>query len=295
MSVSTSTTASISQHLLSVFLHRFHALATTVLLYLLSLGPMPKHVGFVMDGNRRYARGRGKRVVEGHTDGFQSLRRILEVCLKLRIRAVSIYAFSIDNFSRDEEEVAELMRLAKTRLMELCEHGDLLQKYGVRIRFIGRREMLPPDVRGAVEDMERLTARHTRRALSGVLNVCCPYTSRDEILGAVKRTVRDSCSEGRISASDITSENIYGNLESCESISALRIPSAQARIDRSEDLDIFVRTSNVKRLSDFMMWQSSQDTQLHFVRTMWPEFGLTDMLPILLGWQQKVWLARLGH
>lgn len=76
---------SLSHHILGLILHRLHAYATTVLLYLLSLGPIPKHVGFVMDGNRRYARGRGKRVVEGHTDGFQSLRR---VCMRSLIVAI---------------------------------------------------------------------------------------------------------------------------------------------------------------------------------------------------------------
>lgn len=123
------------QGLVSSVLHRIHALLTTLLLYLLSLGPMPRHVGFVMDGNRRYARTKGMRVSQGHTDGFQSLRRVsiiidgcanlqtLEVCLKLKIRAVSIYAFAIDNFSRDEAEVDALMGLARTRLMELCQHG----------------------------------------------------------------------------------------------------------------------------------------------------------------------------
>lgn len=126
------------QGFVSTVLHRIHAALTTLLLYLLSLGPMPRHVGFVMDGNRRYARHKGMRVAQGHTDGFHSLRRVsqkaynavvkliiqtLEVCLKLKIRAVSIYAFAIDNFSRDDQEVEALWSLARTRLMELCQHG----------------------------------------------------------------------------------------------------------------------------------------------------------------------------
>ncbi|GFZ45140.1 hypothetical protein JCM24511_02866 [Saitozyma sp. JCM 24511] len=245
-----------SHPVLSAVLHRLHSLATTFLLYLLSLGPLPRHVGFVMDGNRRYARGRGKRVAEGHSDGFQSLRRTLEVCLKLNIRAVTIYAFAIDNFSRSPDEVEALMSLARTRLLELCQHGDLLQKYGVKLRFVGRVEMLPPEVRDAVKRMEQVTAGHKR---------------------------------------DITSRRIFNNLETCRAVASLDDPPPDPRLElEGGKLDILVRTSNVKRLSDFMMWQASEDTQLHFVRTMWPEFGLSDLLPILLGWQQKMWLRGIG-
>ncbi|RSH91079.1 cis-prenyltransferase [Saitozyma podzolica] len=279
-----------SHPVLSAVLHRLHSLATTFLLYLLSLGPLPRHVGFVMDGNRRYARGRGKRVAEGHSDGFQSLRRTLEVCLKLNIRAVTIYAFAIDNFSRSPDEVEALMSLARTRLLELCQHGDLLQKYGVKLRFVGRVEMLPPEVRDAVERMEQVTAGHKR----GVLNVACPYASRDEIAMAVRHTVEDVY-DGRASSEDITSRRIFNNLETCRAVVSLGDLPPDPRLElEGGKLDILVRTSNVKRLSDFMMWQASEDTQLHFVRTMWPEFGLSDLLPILLGWQQKMWLRGIG-
>ncbi|KAK1925496.1 Decaprenyl diphosphate synthase-like protein [Papiliotrema laurentii] len=278
-----------SRGLVSNVLHRVHALLTTILLYLLALGPMPRHVGFVMDGNRRYARTKGMKVTQGHTDGFQSLRRTLEVCLKLKIRAVSIYAFAIDNFSRDENEVDALMGLARTRLMELCQHGDLLQEYGVRVRFIGRREMLPEYLRIAIKDMEEMTGRNQE----GVLNVCCPYSSRDEITHAVE-DVLSEVTDGDLRASDITSERIYSNLEICQSVRNISARgSRRAGLDDPGKLDILVRTSNVKRLSDFMMWQANDDTQLHFVKTYWPEFGLTDMLPILLGWQQKQWLRNL--
>lgn len=127
--------------LLAAVLIRIHSALSAVILYLLALGPIPRHIGFVMDGNRRYARQRGLQVSTGHADGFGSLRRVsrahlldqldvvfimcqvLEVCLKLRIRAVSIYAFAIDNFNRSDEEVNALMELLKLKLVELCEHG----------------------------------------------------------------------------------------------------------------------------------------------------------------------------
>jgi len=270
--------------LLSTLVHRIFDLLTSLLLYLISLGPLPKHVAFVMDGNRRYAKGRGKKVSQGHSEGFESLRRNLEVCLKLHIPAVTVYAFSIDNFRRSKDEVNHLMSLAKTKLLELSSHGDLLNKYGVRIRFIGRREMLPEDVRRGVEKMEAMTAGNR----NGVLNVCSPYTSSDEATTAVRDTVQEIY-DGSFPLQNVTHQRIFSNLETTQSIASI-----SQQIEDCGKIDIFVRTSNVKRLSDFQMWQAGDDTQLHFVKTYWPDFGVTDFAPILLGWQQKVWLRSLG-
>ena len=118
--------------------------AQRFLLNVLAAGPVPKHVAFVMDGNRRYARRQQKQVAEGHADGFVALRRVsvpcffteeprltrreqmLEVCLRLNIQCVSAYAFSIENFKRSEDEVEALMKLAEEKLLELCEHGCVL-------------------------------------------------------------------------------------------------------------------------------------------------------------------------
>ncbi|KAK8858626.1 di-trans,poly-cis-decaprenylcistransferase [Kwoniella newhampshirensis] len=277
-----------SSPLLSDLVHRVFSLITTLLLFLLSLGPIPQHVGFVMDGNRRYARESGKQVAEGHSEGFHALRRTLEICLRLRIRAVSVYAFSIDNFSRSEAEVKALMKLAKQRLTELCKHGELLEEYGVKIRFVGQVGLLPRDVQQAVREMEEMTAGHK----NGVLNVCCPYTSRDEITTAMQDTVQ-GIYDGEVPPSTITPRDIFDRLGTSQAVA-----SVDERLFYSPKsagkLDILVRTSDVKRLSDFMMWQASDDTQLHFVKTYWPEFGLSDMVPILLGWQQKVWMKRVG-
>ncbi|TYJ58847.1 di-trans,poly-cis-decaprenylcistransferase [Cryptococcus floricola] len=272
----------------STLLHHLFSTITTLLLFLLSLGPIPQHVGFVMDGNRRYARELGKRVEQGHGEGFMALRRTLEICLRLRIRAVSVYAFAIDNFNRSENEVGALMNLAKERLAELCTHGDLLEEYGVKIKFVGRFDLLPSDVQQAARDMEAMTAANK----NGVLNVCCPYASRDEIVTAMKGSMSDVYSS-EIMTSEITSHDVFQRLGTSKAVSEVD-ESLFSRPGDAGKLDILVRTSDVKRLSDFMMWQSSDDTQLHFVKTYWPEFGLSDMIPILLGWQQKIWMRRLG-
>ncbi|KAG8963464.1 RNA helicase [Tulasnella sp. 408] len=139
-----------------------YSLLTRIMLAILAAGPMPKHICFVMDGNRRYARSHSQRVQEGHTQGFYALHRILDVCLLLNIRCVSVYAFAIENFKRPEEEVTALMDLAKTKLIEMTQKGELLDRNGVRVNIIGRREMLPHDVQEVAKRVEDMTRHHTK-------------------------------------------------------------------------------------------------------------------------------------
>ncbi|RXW24197.1 hypothetical protein EST38_g1639 [Candolleomyces aberdarensis] len=244
-----------------------------VILSLLAAGPIPRHVAFVMDGNRRYARKHQKRVQEGHSEGFVALRRMLEVCLRLNIRCVSAYAFSIENFKRSPEEVDALMELAEKKLLELCQHGDLLDQYGVRLNVVGRKQLLPERVQKAVERAENLTRSNSR----AILNICMPYTSRDEITTAVETSVQNSLKDRSKAKGDIviTEEDIDNNL--------------MTSLGGSPPLDILVRTSGVKRLSDFMLWQCCEDTQIQYTDTYWPDFGLFDLVPIILDYQRKMW------
>jgi ditrans,polycis-polyprenyl diphosphate synthase len=137
-----------------------------ILLSLLSLGPIPQHIGLIMDGNRRFAQTFPTGpipVSQGHLSGFNTLRSVLEACLHLKgLNTVTVYAFAIDNFARNEEEVHSLMELAKRNLVQLAAHGEVLARHSVRLRMIGRRELLPQDVRLAVEKAERMTQRNTR-------------------------------------------------------------------------------------------------------------------------------------
>ncbi|CAA7267203.1 unnamed protein product [Cyclocybe aegerita] len=239
--------------------------ARNFILKVLAAGPIPRHVAFVMDGNRRYARMHHKAVQQGHSDGFVALRRMLEACLRLNVRCVSAYAFSIENFKRSEEEVNALMAMAEEKLVELCGHGDLLDEYGVRLNVIGKQELLPASVQAAVAKAEGMTAHNTR----AIFNLCMPYTSRDEITTAVQKCVRES-KDCCISEKDIDA-------------------ALMTSLGGSPPLDILVRTSGVKRLSDFLLWQCCEDTQLQFSSTYWPDFGLFDFIPIILDYQRKVW------
>ncbi|GAA5891779.1 hypothetical protein JCM8208_002882 [Rhodotorula glutinis] len=253
------------------FLHPF---LRSLLVRSLRLGPRPRHVAFIMDGNRRSARTRNLPVRVGHEEGFDALKRVLSFLLKLDIPHVTVYAFSIENFNRDPTEVDALMAMARTRLVEICQHGALLQQYGIQIRVLGRRDLLPLDVQDSCAKAEEMTASNTK----GILNLCCPYTSQEEIATAVKRTV-DSCAAGSLSIDDITEETIAANLYTAA----------------SPPLDILIRTSGVSRLSDFLLWQSSERTILHFIEPNWPDIGVADILPPLLSYQAEVWVERVAH
>ncbi|VDB99733.1 unnamed protein product [Peniophora sp. CBMAI 1063] len=232
-------------------------------------GPVPRHVAFVMDGNRRYARSQGKHVFEGHLNGFYALRRILEIMYLLGVQCVSVYAFAIDNFKRPAEEVDALMKLAEERLIEFCQHGGVLAEYGVRLVAVGNLSLCPPAVQAALRKAEELTKDNTK----AVFNLCISYSSRDEMATAVEETINEklhSQSFTPIAVSDVDAHMM----------------TAKAA---SPPLDIYVRTSGVTRFSDYLLWQCCEDTQIQFIDRYWPEIGLLDMVPVLLDYQRKVW------
>ncbi|TKY89446.1 hypothetical protein EX895_001977 [Sporisorium graminicola] len=274
-----------------------------LLLQTLSLGPIPRHIAFVMDGNRRWARTSHHTIQQGHLTGFATLKSVLEVCLNLQgLDTVTVYAFAIDNFRRSESEVNALMEIAKTRLIELAGHGELIARYSVRVYIAGRKDLLPDDVREAVERVENMTKDNTK----ATLNICMPYASRDEITGAARtcldRKMRD-VEKAAIAAAK--SQQTRGAGESSPPSSLdhvldevdLNITpqdlSDAMQLAHTPPLDILVRTSGVSRLSDFMLWQCTESTHMHFVDKFWPQFGLFDMVPIILGWQRHQWSVAL--
>ena len=241
----------------------FYGLMQKVMVRALSMGPLPRHIAFIMDGNRRWSRANGMRVFEGHKMGFQALRRVLELCMSLEgIYMVTVYAFAIDNFKRSQEEVDALMELAKSRLLELYDHGEVVSRYSVRVRVVGQRHLLPSGVQDAVKRLEEATKHNT----GAVLNICMPYSAQDELCHAVS-----GCVERGLSMTPASIDE------------HLMVPT-------DVPVDLLVRTSSVHRLSDFMLWQCNEDTQLHFVDQYWPLFGARELIPILLQYQrERLW------
>ncbi|KAK7379706.1 hypothetical protein VNO78_34395 [Psophocarpus tetragonolobus] len=157
----------------------------------LSVGPVPSHIAFIMDGNRRYAKKKNMKEGDGHKAGFTALMSILRYCYEMGVKYVSVYAFSIDNFRRKPKEVQTLMELMQEKIEELLQQESLVNEYGVRLHFIGDLQLLTEPVRAAVEKAMRVTAHNNQR----VLLICVAYTSRHEIVHAVQECCNEKWNE----------------------------------------------------------------------------------------------------
>ena len=228
----------------------------------LAFGPLPAHIAFIMDGNRRWSRNAGLKVQDGHDMGFNALRRMLKLCMDLKkVRVVTVYAFAIDNFRRSQDEVDALMELARMRLLELLEKNDVVSQHSIRVRFVGRRSLLPTDVQDVIARVENETQAHT----GPLLNICMPYAAQDEICAAM-----DTCKSNiPLFPADI---------------------DAHLMVSRDIAVDMLVRTSNVARLSDFLLWQCNERTQLYFVDRFWPQIDIWDLVPVLLAYQRNCYV-----
>ncbi|KAI9017641.1 Decaprenyl diphosphate synthase-like protein, partial [Gaertneriomyces semiglobifer] len=231
---------------------------------ILKLGPIPRHVGFIMDGNRRYAKKVGMHTMVGHMLGSKKLEETLEWCLKLGVQVVTVYAFSIENFKRPELEVSTLMDLARKKFEEFSKHSTFVAENSIRIRVLGDLSLLPPHVLDAARRAEYTTRNNSK----ATLNICFPYTSRHELASSMVLAVR-GVREGYIEADDV------GELLLDELMMTGDDPP----------LDVLVRTSGERRLSDFLLWQVTMPCQIHFLDVLWPEFTFWDMLPVLRSYQ----------
>ena len=227
-------------------------------------GRMPEHVGIILDGNRRWAMRQGLPVWKGHWIGFQKAKQVLDWCLELGIRNITLYAFSKENFSRNRKEVEELMDVIATAFLEVANHPKIHTKR-VRFRAIGNLDLLPEKVREAIRKAEEATKNYRDYNLV----VAVGYSGRDEIVNAVKKIVSDA-KAGKISEEDITEELIHKYLYTKD------LP----------DPDLIIRTSGEERLSGFLLWQSAY-SELYFCQAYWPEFRKIDFLRAIRDYQSR--------
>ncbi|KAJ3346581.1 hypothetical protein HDU83_002864 [Entophlyctis luteolus] len=249
-----------------------------LVLRIMRLGPVPRHVAFIMDGNRRFARKRGLDVSRGHAEGADTLEQTLDWCLRLGFKTVTVYAFSTENFGRDKtKEVDPIMRLCAEKFDKFCAHSHAVQKHNVSVQVHGRRDLLPATVQRAAALAQRNTARAD--VASATLNICMPYTSREEIAAAMRAVVR-AVEDGALQPSDIDARLI----EQCFWTGGRDLENSNGVLGGG-DVDILVRTSGEVRLSDFMLWQVSKQTQINFLDVFWPDFTFWHMLPVLIQYQ----------
>ncbi|KAK3410566.1 hypothetical protein EUGRSUZ_J02531 [Eucalyptus grandis] len=219
----------------------------------LSVGSIPSHVAFIMDGNRRYAKRKNLVEGDGHWAGFSSLITILGYGYDLGIRYVTVYAFSIDNFKRWPDEVQGLMDLMVEKIEELLKTGSFLDQYGIRIYFIGNLRLLNGNVRIAAEKAMKATASNNKT----VLLICVAYASRDEIVNAIKRSCEDKLDEA---------DAFEGN----EDIKGMNV----------------IRSSGETRLSNFLLWQTAY-CPLYAPDALWPDMGLWHLVWAVLSFQRS--------
>ncbi len=210
-------------------------------------GALPVHVAIIMDGNRRWARARGLPPVAGHRQGAQAVRRAVEGCVRLGIRYLTLYAFSSENWRRPASEVGELMRLLRFYLQKEI---DALDENRVRLRVIGERGRLDPQIVELIERAEARTRHHARLDLMVALD----YGGRQEIVRAA-RAIAQAVREERLDPSEIDERRF------AEALYAADVP----------DPDLLIRTSGEQRISNFLLWQLAY-TELVFLPIGWPDF-----------------------
>jgi undecaprenyl diphosphate synthase len=210
--------------------------------------PGPNHVAIIMDGNGRWAKARGLLRVAGHRRGADAVRRVVRGAGELGIPILTLFAFSTENWTRPADEVNDLMGLLRHYLRNEL---DELHKNGARLRVIGNREGLAPDIVRDISDAENMTRSNSRIDV----NICINYGARAEILQATRSLAR------QVEAGELSADRIDEDLFEGELLTA-GVP----------DPDLLIRTSGEQRISNFMLWQCAY-AELVFVDTLWPDFG----------------------
>ncbi|KAE8645816.1 dehydrodolichyl diphosphate synthase 6 [Cucumis sativus] len=266
----------IFEHVISLF-RRF-------LFVVLSMGSIPAHVAFIMDGNRRYAKKKKLAEGAGHRIGYLALTFMLKYCYELGVKYVTIYAFSIDNFRRSPEEVQGVMDLMLEKVELLIREESLVNQYGVRLRFIGNLRLLSAPVRDAIERAMEATRNNNKAELS----ICIAYTSTDEIVHAVER----SCEEKWNEMNSKTANGVgygFGKLgvaNNGDNSITLADVEKHMYTAATPDPDILIRTSGEARLSNFLLWQTSS-CYLYSPSALWPEINFWYFLWAILNFQRN--------
>ena len=206
---------------------------------------LPRHIGFIMDGNGRWAKKRGMPREYGHRFGAETFRKIMEYCGDIGIEAATFYVFSTENWKRPQKEVDSIMKLLNKYLDE-CEEKVL--KNNVRFVFLGDKAVFPEDMRLKMIDIEEKSKKNKK-----IVNLALNYGGRDEITMAVNKLI----AKGKTSVSE---DDISDALYTAE----------------SPELDLIVRTGGDMRISNFLLWQSAY-AELYFTDVLWPDFSTAEV------------------
>ena len=218
---------------------------------------VPKHLGLILDGNRRWAREHDLTIFEGHQKGYENLKVISDAAFAEGVEYVSAYVFSTENWNRSREEVAYLMKL----LLWIVRHEvDNFSKHGIRLRTMGSKFRLGKALVKAIHNAEEKTKNNT----GGTLLLCLNYGGQQEIVDAMKRIVEAGTPASEITA-DLISQNLY-------------VPGVPP-------VDLIIRTSGDQRLSNFMLWEGAY-SELMFTKTYWPDFDTAELKQMFIKYNQ---------
>lgn len=225
---------------------------------------VPNHVAVIMDGNRRFATELGLPPNAGHIFGRDKLEEVLEWCFELGIKNLTVYAFSTENFDRDSTEVKTLMTLCKNEL-EKALKDSRIHKNQVKIRVIGRLDLLPEDISKSAKEVMEKTKDYNNYSL----NIAIAYGGREEIIQAIKKIASD-VKEDKLKIDDIKES----------------IVSKYLYTNGLPDPDLILRTSGEERISNFLLWQLAY-SELYFSDVYWPAFQKRDFLKAIRTCQQR--------
>jgi len=228
----------------------------------LDLNKLPKHIALIMDGNGRWARRRGLPRTAGHNEGGKTLLKILNACNEIGIEAMTVYAFSTENWSRPEEEVKFLMDLPSRYIKNYLPK---MNEANIKMNFIGFIDQLPKEMQEQINQAKEDTKDNTGMIFTIALN----YGSQDEIIAATKLIVSE-CMEGTHSVDEITKEYFSSKLMT------YGLP----------DVDLLIRTSGEIRISNYLLWQISY-SELYFTKKLWPDFNELELKNAIIDYQNR--------
>ncbi len=225
---------------------------------------IPRHVAIIMDGNRRFAQGLGLKPTAGHEFGRDKIEEVLQWCFDLKIKNLTVYAFSTENFSRKNNEVKTLMDLCKKEL-DKASKDSRIHKNKVKVRILGHLDSLPKSIKKSAENIMDQTKKYDKYSF----NIALAYGGREEILQAIKKIAED-VKENKIEIDEIKEE----------------IVSKYLYTNGIPDPDIILRTSGEERISNFLLWQLAY-SELYFSDVYWPAFQKRDFLKAIRTFQKR--------
>lgn len=222
---------------------------------------LPQHIGFIMDGNGRWAKKRGLPRTFGHSEGAKNFKKIVRYCKDIGIKCISFYAFSTENWKRPQEEIDAIMKLFREYIVDVRDHLS----ENTRMIFLGDKSVFDDDLRQKMIDLENDTKHYTEMTLMMAVN----YGGRDEIAYSA-RQIAEKVKNGELDISDITEDTVNDFLYTRE----------------APDVDLIIRPSGELRLSNFLIWQSAY-AEFYFTEVLWPDFTPKELDKALIDFAKR--------